>query len=406
MSSAKSYDFGAGRVSVGLVLDFAWGRGPFTATDVMAATGLTRTTAIIAIDKLVEARILEELANARVVGEYRAGRPARRFQLPPNLGVVVGIDSGDFHLTVAVSDLGGSPIAHRRTELNPSDSPERRRDTILSEVDAALTAVGRSATDVLAVCAGVAAPVARDGSTPPHPYGFWERTNPGLTEALQARFSQVLVKNDAQLAAAAELHAGQAAGCSDFVALLAGRRLGAGVVIDGHLLHGAHGGVGEMKAFDYVLGVGTRRGLGSIAESRAAAMLESGDLEDEGVFSRLFPEDVDARHLLKLASSGDPDATVLADQLAHSLARIVGALSSMFDPSRVIICGAVADEIDPILDTARSVLAEESHMPAPELVRSRLGADVVIRGAIITALDEVRGAVLPHLARRRIEAPA
>ena len=401
-----SYDFGAGGVSVGLVLDFAWGRGPFTATDVMAATGLTRTTAIVAIDKLVEARILEELANARVVGEYRAGRPARRFQLPPSLGVVVGIDSGDFHLTVAVSDLTGSSISHRRTELSRTDNSERRRTTILSEVDAALAAVGRGHDDVLAVCAGVAAPVARDGTSPPHPYGFWERTNPGLAETLRSRFSHVLIQNDANLAAAAELSSGEAVGCTDFVALLAGERLGAGVVIDGHLLHGAHGGVGEMKAFDYVRGIGTRRGLGTIAKAHALSMIEAGEVQEDGALSRLLPDDMDARHLLELASSEDPDAARLADQIAHSLARIVGALSSMFDPSLVVVCGAVADGVDPLLDAARSILAEELHTPAPELTRSRFSADVVIRGATVTALDAVRRTVLPQLARRRIETPA
>lgn len=398
-----SYDLGTGRASLGLALDFAWGRGPFTATDVMTATGLTRTTAILAIDTLVEARVLEELANARAVGEYRSGRPARRFQLPPKLGVVVGIDSGDFHLAVAIADLAGSSVLHRRVKMDPSDGAERRREKILGEIEAALAAAERDHESVLAVCAGVAAPVDRDGSSPAHPYGFWDRTNPGLADALKARFPHVEVKNDAHLAAAAERSHGEAAGCSDFVALLAGERLGAGVVVDGHLLHGAHGGVGEMKAFDYVLGIGMRRGLSSIAESHALAMEKAGEIHAGGGLAGLLPDRVDARRVLELAASGDPDAIRVADHLARSLARIVGALSSMFDPSRVIVCGAVADGIDLILDDARSVLAEELHTPAPELLRSRFGADVVIRGAVVTALQAVQSKALPELAKRRIE---
>ena len=44
--------------------------------------------------------------------------------------------------------------------------------------------------------------------------------------------------------------------------LLAGGRLGAGVVIDGRLLRGAHGGAGEMVALDRVVGVESANGIG------------------------------------------------------------------------------------------------------------------------------------------------
>ena len=53
-----SADLGTGRASVGAVLDFAWAAGEFTATDVMTATSLTRSTAIDAVDTLVSARVL------------------------------------------------------------------------------------------------------------------------------------------------------------------------------------------------------------------------------------------------------------------------------------------------------------------------------------------------------------
>ena len=45
-----SAGLGTGRASVGTILDFAWTAGEFTATEAMAATTLTRSTAIDAID--------------------------------------------------------------------------------------------------------------------------------------------------------------------------------------------------------------------------------------------------------------------------------------------------------------------------------------------------------------------
>ena len=72
-----SAGLGTGRASVGAILDFAWTAGEFTASEAMVTTTLTRSTAIDAIDTLVDAAVLRELPNARVAGSYRAGRPAR-----------------------------------------------------------------------------------------------------------------------------------------------------------------------------------------------------------------------------------------------------------------------------------------------------------------------------------------
>ncbi|HZU93141.1 MAG TPA: ROK family protein, partial [Microbacterium sp.] len=58
-----SAGLGTGRASVGAVLDFAWTAGEFTATEVMAGTSLTRSTAIDAVNTLVSAKILRELPN-------------------------------------------------------------------------------------------------------------------------------------------------------------------------------------------------------------------------------------------------------------------------------------------------------------------------------------------------------
>ena len=85
--------------------------------------------------------------------------------------------------------------------------------------------------------------------------------NPGLIAASPWP-PLVRVENDAYLAAVAEGAIGRRRGCDDFVVLLAGERLGAGVVVDGRILRGAHGGVAEMVAFDRVSGVGGRLGTG------------------------------------------------------------------------------------------------------------------------------------------------
>lgn len=398
-----SADLGTGRASVGAVLDYAWTAGEFTATDAMASTALTRSTTIEALATLVGAGILTELPNARAAGAYRAGRPARRFTLCPDLGVVAGIDAGDTHLAVTIADLLDTSLAHRRVDLDPEQTPAERRATILQHLEQSLADAGRTRESLLSICVGVAAPVDRDGTSPPHRQGFWERTNPALATALTDWAPVVEVKNDALLAAVAEGSLGAAVGCRDYVALLAGERFGGGVVVDGHLLHGAHGGVGEGVVFDHIIGVGSAFGLSYAVQDEVRAAVTSDEIDWRGPVGRLSDgARIDPRVVLVAAAEGDPDAVLVCSRVGEKLARIVGVLGSMYDPARVIVCGAIAESIQPVITAARAMLPAQMHLPAPDLLASSLGAEVVSLGAVATARRAARERAVPLLAERRL----
>ncbi len=396
-------DLGTGRESVGAALDFAWTAEEFTASDMMAKASVTRSTAISAIDTLLSVDILYELPNARATGEYRGGRPARRFALSTNLGVIVGVDAGGAHLTVTVADLRGQTLVTHRSGLDPNQSPAIRRKMILKSLQVAFDEAETPREKTLAICIGVAAPVNRDGISPPHPEGFWERTNPALADALKEWAPVVEVENDAVLAAIAEGEEGSATGCSDYVALLASERFGSGVVVDGHVLHGAHGGVGEGIVFEHVTGAGAAAGIRYAVENEVQTALEKGAIDPGSELGKLVAKEVDLRGILTLAAAGDKDAVAITDRVGESLSKIVGVLGSLYDPSRVIVCGAVAQSIEPVLARARRVLPENLDLPAPQLLASKLGAEVVSRGALITARRAAKEQVVPMLARGRLK---
>ncbi|UVJ38629.1 ROK family transcriptional regulator [Arthrobacter sp. CJ23] len=368
------------------VLAYAWDAGEFTAGEALENVGLTRSTTIEALDALVEIGLLKELPNARVAGKYRTGRPSRRFCLRSTAGVVVGVDAGREHLAVKVADFGGTELSQLRQALDPEhDSAEERRSQIDAAVGAALSQAGRSRSEVLAICAGVPAPVDRHGRSPVHPDGFWGRMNPDLVDLLAEWAPLVRVDNDASLAAVAEGKSGAAAGCNDYVALLAGARLGSGVVVDGRLLRGAHGGVGEMIAFDHVVGVGAAHGLGHRAAEWARDAIAAGAVDPNGAMAQVPPESLDGRAVLELAAQGDPDAGRVVARVGAMLARVVSVLGSMYDPQRVIICGAVSAGVSSIVEAARRALPDDLHLPAPDIMVSELGADVVVQGAVTAA---------------------
>ncbi|KAA9089217.1 ROK family protein [Microbacterium radiodurans] len=376
------------------VLAFAWDADEFTASDVMGATGFTRSTTIDAMDALVDLGLLAELPNARLAGDYRKGRPARRFVLRSEAAVLVGVDAGHVHVTATVTDLRSRALATRRATLVvDADEARVRAERIESVVDDALADAGRSRADVLAICVGVPAPVDAAGRSPRHPSGFWERMNPGLVDAL-AWAPIVRIDNDASLAAVAEGSVGAAAGCRDFIALLAGSRLGAGVVVDGNLLRGRHGGVGEMVAFDHVIGVEGASGLGQRATEWASEAAATGELSAGSALSAIPAGELDARAILEAAAHGDADALRIAERVGHALARIVSVLGSMFDPQRVVVSGGISAGVEEVVAAARRFLPTDLDLPAPELVASGLGADVVVVGAVAAAAESARTSAL------------
>ncbi|MBB3159447.1 putative NBD/HSP70 family sugar kinase [Microbacterium proteolyticum] len=379
------------RHNLDAVLGHAWDAEAFTASDVIATVGLTRSTAIDVLDELSARGLLAEMPNARAVGEYSKGRPARRFAFRPHAGVVVGVDAGRGHLSASVADLRGRTLGTSRLTVDPElDSPERRRRAAEATVDAALTRARRARGEIVALCVGVPAPVNRAGRSPVHHDGFWARMNPEFVDTFAAWAPLVRVENDATLAAVAEHSHGAAVGCDDFVALLAGERFGAGISVDGRLLRGTHGGAGETVAFDRVEGVGSAWGLAPRCVDAARAALASGSLPSDSALRDLDPETIEAKTVLDLAAAGDAGALAVAREVGRALAGVAAVFGSLFDVERVIVSGAIAAGAGPIIAAAIEAIPDSLHLPPPRIIASTLGPDIVSIGAVAAAVEAAR----------------
>lgn len=431
------------RASMDAVLGVAWDApGPFTAADALAAAGLTRSTTIEAIDDLVRLGLLRELPNARGDAAYSRGRPARRFELADDAAVVIGLDAGRTHITTTVADLRGRPLAARVVEApfalgaprgaGGTDLAEdgaavsrllaaegvARRPLIDEEIRRTLRTAGRAPGEVLAICAGVPAPVDRSGASPAHRHGFWQAMNPDLVGLLGQLAPLAVVRNDSSLAAVAEGAPGGAAeGLDSYVALMAGDRFGMGVVLNGHLLAGAHGGTGETKGFRMVSGVGSDEGLGvriarwgrdalaGVSASGRAGTAPPGieeplppvPLPDDHPLRGVAPGQVSAREVLALARRGDAAGLEIEHRAGELLARVAAVLGSLYDPERIVVSGAIAASLDGVIAVAQDLVADQLDLPAPEIVASTLGGDVVSQGAVRAAVEAARRGAL-HLA--------
>jgi predicted NBD/HSP70 family sugar kinase len=371
------------------LLAYAFDSSAFTATEAIDATGLTRSTVLGAAEELVRLGWLRELDDARAAGEYRMGRPARRYALDTIAGVVVGVDAGQHRVTAFVADLRGTVLGRAEGALGESGLDVPVRLGVLADtVAAALASADVDRERVLVTVVGIPAGASPDDG------GFWVRMNPGFADAVPG--GRVLVENDANLAALAER---PSSGDASFAALLSGERFGAGLVVDGVLLRGAHGGAGEMRVLELVEGVGSSDGIGAVARTFVADAVAAGHIPADAALA------ADAALVFEAAGSGDPVARTIVDRLGDRLARVCILLASLLDIDRVVVAGAIAQPAVAVIDRARDLLAEGHFDPVPELVASSLGADVVVIGAVAHAVDAVRADPLSFPVLSRAAAP-
>ncbi|WP_457950933.1 ROK family protein [Pseudarthrobacter sp. alpha12b] len=376
------------RVSAGAVLDFMRASAAVTVTDVMAATGLTRATTIAVCEDLVRRGWIRELENQREFGGYHKGRPARRFELNGRAGVVLGMDIGYSKVTVVVSDLRGKTLGRSSSPFQAVDVGSQERIAFIDGVAGdALDSAGTDSGQVLAVCAGVAAPVDRHGEVVAT-QEFWGLFDLGLRPALKrARGWTVLLENDANLAALGERWQGAASGIDDVVVILASERLGSGIVEGGRLVHGTRGSAGELAYLDLVEGVGDTYGIAHLARTWAAEALATAA---PTALRAIRPGRVEAEQVFAAAAQGDAVAMGILDRLADRMARVVGTVATMLNPELVVIGGGVADSAHVLLGPISERLAEFTATPARVAV-SPLGDSIVTVGAVRCALDYVEG---------------
>jgi len=265
--------------------------------------------------------------------------------VPPD-SLVGAVDVGATKTLVAVAPAAAGrdlvvPVARWRVlRLATDRDPDRH-------VAAVAAAIADLAGGEVVRAVGVAAPGPLDpsrGIVLHSPNLGWRdhAFGPGLATALGV---PVVLEDDANAGALGEALHGGGAGCDPVVYLTLSTGVGAGVVVGGQLVRGAHQAAGEVGHLA-VDSAGPRCGCGGRGHvesfvggaglaRRAAAAWSSGSLADGTAAPR------DAAAVLRLARAGDPTAMRLVDDAAEALAHAIAAVSAVLDPGMIVVGGSL-----------------------------------------------------------------
>ena len=347
------------RHHLSVVLEHLVRNGPRSRAAIAQETGLTKSTVSALVADLLERELVEELDTPRA---GRVGRPAVDVGVAGRrvgaLGLSIDVDS----VAACIVDVSGDVrVVRRRNAAN--------RDARASQVVTRLRAVTTRAVDaadalgIRCIGAALALPGLVDAASrtlfvAPNLHWF-DADLAALTGDLGLPTGlPMAVDNEANLGALAELRHGAGRDVSSFVYVSAGVGVGAGIVVDGRVVRGAHGFAGE---------------LGHVVVDPDGRRCACG-----------------ARGCLETIIGADRHATL--DRAADALAVALRSVVHLVDPDAVVLGGALTAYDDALAGAVaerlcRTTLGARWHACAVRM--SAISADSPLLGAATTALDAV-----------------
>ncbi|MCX6026821.1 MAG: ROK family protein [Chloroflexi bacterium] len=206
----------------------------------------------------------------------------------------------------------------------------------------------------------------------------------------------VLVENDVNLAALGEFWKGIAYGTRNMVFVSVGTGIGAGIVINGKLYHGASHAAGEVSYFvsdiNTLLDNAGQIGTLEMRVGREGIIRLSHLLAQRYPASRLADlihqvgSELRAQDVFSLALEGDPAAQVVFREAVDLLSIVICNLSVVLDPEVIVLGGPSDWKWSALVDAIRARIGSALLRPV-NLRPTALGRDAVVLGAVYLALE-------------------
>jgi len=364
-----------------IVLNLIRTRQPISRADLARASGLQRSTISLIVEELIEEHWVLEGPTGRLP---RGRRPT--FLRLNEERVIIGIDIRPPQITLAVGNVNGK---FNSQEVFPTpSSPKAAVDALIQRIQPVI----RSYRDKKIEGIGVTLPGrARAGSLVFAPNLKWPEFDI-RTPLTKATGLEVEMENAANACVLAAVWFDHAETCRNLVVVTVSEGIGAGILIDGQLVRGAHGMAGEFGHVPVdpegpLCGCGGRGCWEVYASNRAAlryyhrAKPQPGDLS--------FPD------LLSLAEQGDGRAAKALETMAHHLGRGMRMIVAGLAPERIMIIGDLTrcwHRFGPVIEAEVQAQVLRGGCP-PRLIPIYEGGTARLRGAIALVLQKHFGAV-------------
>lgn len=383
----------AGRASTrNQVIDALRRLGPSSRQDLVAATGISRATLVKQLPDLLDSGLVVETATD---GPKRAGRTGRRpgtLAVNPAAGSIVCVAFRGESIEVGIANMAAELEFVVRQPMNtPFTSTTEAFDRAAAMVDETITASGVDRASLLAIGLSVPAPIDRRtmAVTTKGILRNWNASNPA--EEMRTRVPlPVLVDNDANLAALAELRFGAGRGRDDFIYVLVAGGIGSALVLNGRLYRGATGLAGELAHT-----VTDPNGPLCRCGNRGCLDVSYDVRAQLAVLRPVIGESIGIDDIVRLLVERDRATLGVVRDAGVAIGRVLAGYCNELNPSAMIFGGPLASAESPLLEGVRQAIdrfALSAIADQVELVRGAFGPTGELIGVALMvseSLDQV-----------------
>ncbi|MGA3355122.1 MAG: ROK family protein [Acidimicrobiales bacterium] len=296
-----------------------------TRAELARITGLARSTISQRVDELLSLGVLVEAGD----GPSSGGRRPTLLALNPAAGVVLAADLGATHARLAMTTLSGQTEAEIGLEIDIADGPDRVLADLVDRFHELLEKNGRSPRDVRAIGVGVPGPVEFATGTvvqPPIMPG-WDGVV--VPKVLSEHFdAQILVDNDVNIMGLGEYWSRGLVN-EQLLFVKVGTGIGCGIITNGEVHRGADGAAGDIGHVRVAVEEDVRCSCGNM-------------------------------NCLEAAQAGDARAVRLVRVAGQRIGEVLASLVNFFNPSCIILGGALGVLGDDLLAGIRGVVYQRA----------------------------------------------
>ena len=306
-----------------------------------------------------------------------------------------GVDLGGTTVKIAYFDEQGTMIAKWEIPTVTTDSGKAILPDIAASIRQYIEQKTIDPASIIGVGIGVPGPVSSKGVVNKCINLGWGVFN--IAEELSNLVGfPVKAGNDANVAALGEFWKGGGRGCDNMVFVTLGTGVGGGIVVEGHMLHGAHGCGGELghivlnRDETEVCGCGKRGCAEQYCSATGLVRIAKQRLAQDGAVSVLHQKQtLEAKDVFDAAKQGDAVADEILEQYYDYLGEFLADVCATVDPEVIVLGGGVCKAGQVLLDgIARHFTKYAFHATTGvKFTVAQLGNSAGTCGAFKLALD-------------------
>ncbi len=306
-----------------------------------------------------------------------------------------GVDIGGTTVKIGLFETTGTLLDKWEIKTNTENGGVAILPDVVASINAKMQEKGISEDDVQGIGVGVPGPVRSDGTVLRCVNLGWGIVN--VVEEMKKLTSiPAKVGNDANVAALGEMWQGGGRGHSNVIMVTLGTGVGAGVIIDGKMVAGAHGAGGEFGHVTVnedetdVCGCGKKGCLEQYTSANGITRVTKRRLAADNTPTKLrdLPE-VNSKEIFDLAKEGDAVALEQVEELGYTLGKALAGACCIADPEIVVIGGGVSKAGQILIDVVQKNFKKYCfHACAEtEFALASLGNDAGMYGCVQMILE-------------------